>query len=353
MKKQILKTIYVVTFMAAFVLFGAVSLFYKNDIIGNEEKVTLGGVGYKDMAGNFDDYFSKSFGFRDKLVNINNSIKYNIFKQSGEKSVIAGRDGWLFYESALHDYTGENVMTREEAAKAAGVIKEMSDYAKECGTKLIFVSAPNKMEIYGEYMPYYCLEDKSDGNYELLMDELSHTDVDYVDLKEILKEAGDESSVQLYHKEDSHWNNLGAAYAYRAIMQKAGVDFFDYTSLDYTIQDNFDGDLYSMLFPEGSHKDEQVMLDMEQDFYFTSNYRSDDDLVIETANDNASGSVLVYRDSFGNALYQYFAEDFNTAKFTRAVPYDLTGIGDYDVVVIELVERNLANLIDMEPVMPR
>ena len=51
MKKQILKTIYVVTFMAAFVLFGAVSLFYKNDTIGNEEKVTLGGVGYKDMAG--------------------------------------------------------------------------------------------------------------------------------------------------------------------------------------------------------------------------------------------------------------------------------------------------------------
>ena len=47
MKKQILKTIYVVTFMAAFVLFGAVSLFYKNDTIGNEEKVTLGGVGYK------------------------------------------------------------------------------------------------------------------------------------------------------------------------------------------------------------------------------------------------------------------------------------------------------------------
>ena len=116
MKKQILKTIYVVTFMAAFVLFGAVSLFYKNDTIGNEDKVTLGGVGYKDMAGNFDDYFSKSFGFRDKLVNINNSIKYNIFEQSGEKSVIAGRDGWLFYESALHDYTGENVMTREEAA---------------------------------------------------------------------------------------------------------------------------------------------------------------------------------------------------------------------------------------------
>lgn len=87
------------------------------------------------------------------------------------------------------------------------------------------MSAPNKMEIYGEYMPYYCLEDKSDGNYELLMDELSHTDVDYIDLKEILKEAGGGSSVQLYHKEDSHWNNLGAAYAYRAIMQKAGVDF--------------------------------------------------------------------------------------------------------------------------------
>lgn len=353
MKKQILKTAYVVTFMAAFVFFGVASLFYKNETIGNEEKAELKSTGYTQMAENFDDYFGKSFGFRDRLVNINNSIKYNIFKQSGEQSVIAGRDGWLFYERALHDYTGEDVMTREDAVKAAAVIKEMSDYAKECGTKLIFVSAPNKMEIYGEYMPYYYLENTSDGNYELLMDELSRTDVNYVDLKKVMKEAKENSPVQIYHKEDSHWNNLGAAYAYKAIMQAAGIDVFDYTTLDYTAENNFDGDLYSMLFPKGEHKDEQIMLDMEKDFYYTSNYRSDDDLVIETANDNAKGSALVYRDSFGNALYQYFAEDFGTARFTRAVPYDLTGIGEYDVVVIELVERNLANLVDMEPVMPR
>lgn len=352
MKKQIFKIAYVVCFLMAFAVFGVVTLFRHNDDIGNEEKTELTKSTYLTFAGNFDDYFGKDFGFRNELVDINNRIKYVLFGQSGESSVIAGSDGWLFYESALHDYVGEDVISESEAAKIAAVIEQMCEYAQACGTKLVFVSAPNKMEIYGQYMPYYYLENTDDGNYELIMNELGKSNASYVDLKKILKAAAEQSDINIYHKEDSHWNNMGASIAYNAIMDEAGIAASDYSSMNYRIENNFSGDLYGMLFPSGEHKDEQVVFDMEESFYYVSNFRSVDDMIINTANDAAEGKVLVFRDSFGNALYPFFANDFGECEFSRAIPYDLTDISGNDLVVAELVERNLANLLTMLPVMP-
>lgn len=35
-----------------------------------------------------------------------------------------------------------------------------------------------------------------------------------------------------------------------------------------------------------------------------------DDLIITTENADKTGSALLYRDSFGNALYKFFSDDF-------------------------------------------
>ena len=31
---------------------------------------------------------------------------------------------------------------------------------------------------------------------------------------------------------------------------------------------------------------------------------------------------------------------------SRAVPYDMSSVGDYDVIVVEIVERNIKNLLE-------
>ncbi len=74
-------------------------------------------------------------------------------------------------------------------------------------------------------------------------------------------------------------------------------------------------------------------------------------MIISTANDGGNKSVLMFRDSFGNALYPFAANDFEQARFSRALPYDLTDIGAYDLVVIEIVERNIGNLLEYPPVL--
>ena len=51
----------------------------------------------------------------------------------------------------------------------------------------------------------------------------------------------------------------------------------------------------------------------------------------------------MYRDSFGNALIPFVADEFHNGYFTKAVPYNwnLQNEKKADKVVIELVERHI------------
>lgn len=349
-KKQILKIVYIAVFLLALAVPGAWTFLQKQENIGNEDKTDFSDVTYLNLSEKIDDYMSTGFGFRNRLVQMNSSLYLNLFGESAETSVIAGKDGWLFYEEALHDYMGENVLSDIQAAKIAKVLEIAQTCVEAGGADFIFVSAPNKMEIYGEYMPYYCYEDKSDGNYEKVFDALNKYGVSNVDLKALLRDKAANLEYRIYHKQDSHWNNLGAAYVYEAVMNKAGLEYVDFVGSGYDIRTDFDGDLYGMLFPEGNVKDEQVYFNIEGKAYYTSNFRNLDDMIIETANDEMEGTLLMYRDSFGKSLNYFMAESFGNSVFSRAIPYELTDIADTDLVVIEIVERNLANLLEYPPV---
>ena len=122
-------------------------------------------------------------------------------------------------------------------------------------------------------------------------------------------------------------------------------------SQDYgVVKDGYKGDLYEMLFPDKGATDEQVDIRTEYDFYYISNFRNADDLVIQTMNEESTGNLIMWRDSFGILVYPYFAESFYEAEFRREIPYNFTNIGEKDVAIIEIVERNIPWLLDYLPV---
>lgn len=352
MKRKIALTIYIVRFLVIITVCGVMTFFGTHKAIGNEEEADMSGINYLNATEKFDNWASLNFGFRNRLIGLNNRISMNVFGQSGEKSVIVGEDGWLFYESALHDYTGEDVLSDEEIAELAKLITEASEAVTRQGAAAVWVIAPNKMEIYGEKMPYYLIENTADGNYEKLMKALSGTDVNYVDLKKTLTDSRNSFSEPIYHKLDSHWNNIGAGIAYEAVMDSIGLSHTEYSDAGYTMRNNFSGDLYAMLFADGREKDMQAYYDIMPEFLYTSNYRGDDDLLITTSCDTGEGKLLMFRDSFGNALHSFFAADFSEAEFRRSIPYDISDIKGADVVVFEIVERNIPNLIKYPPILP-
>ena len=159
----------------------------------------------------------------------------------------------------------------------------------------------------------------------------------------------------LYYRTDSHWNVRGAALAHDALVAGLGkTDQEPFFSGTYHQGEPHLGDLYEMLYPTGAETEEDAAYDRPFVFSYARPIRSAEDQFIQTENPDRSGSLLMFRDSFGNLLHTFLADAYGQAAFSRAMPYtmsllDQTGA---DTVLIEIVERNLDWWATQAPIFP-
>ena len=295
-----------------------------------------------DFFGDLQKYVNDRFFLRQQLITLDHRIS-NLLWVSGEATVIAGRDGWLFFAQTLEDYTGTDPMSGRELFSAASNVALMEEYCRKTGREFTFVIAPNKNSLYPQFMPDYGAKaEKHDAQrFHGLLDQLG---VRYVDL---FAAFGAEPE-PLYFAHDSHWNSKGAALGADLINRSFGVES-NYFGGDFSGKVPHDGDLYAMVYPGATDPETDPVYGGALNYTFTSKSTKADALTLTTES-GREGKLLCYRDSFCILLFPYLADSYGEAKFSRAVSYDLTGGEDY--VAIELVERNLRYLIQNVPVMP-
>lgn len=294
----------------------------------------------------FDAYFSDHFAFRSKLVNLDGRLKSTLFGTSNTDNVIVGRDGWLYYGETADDFMNINTLSDRAVDNIRRNLELMDEYCKSRGAQFVFTAVPNKNSIYPEYMPFNYIESDNAGNYEKLMKTLSESGF-CLDMAEALRSA--DASIPLYHKTDSHWNNLGAYAGHVRLTEELGVESCSAGTSWFTRNDRL-GDLAAMIYPDEEAKDTNVYNDYEFTYSYEGRFRGLDDLTIKTTAPDKEGKLLMYRDSFGEAILPYMAECFGEAEFSRVVPYRMEGI-DGGSVVLEIVERNIGNLQKYAPVM--
>lgn len=297
------------------------------------------------------NYVGDHFAFRANLITAHNAMLSHFFHTSASKDVVLGKEGWLYYKQTENDYLGKNVMTEQQIENVAHTLHMIQQYVTQNGSQFLFFIAPNKNSLYGEYMPYSAHIFSEQSNAENLIAELQKQDVNYIDFFTIF---GQKEEI-LYHKWDTHWNNKGAALARDSIMRDLGIeDGLQWYDESCSIIKNHKGDLYEMLYPMGKQLDDNVIF--ERDFYYTADneIHSAEDIQIDTTNESKEHSLLLFRDSFGNALYPFLADSFGHSRFSRKMPYTITMMNELgaDVVLIEIVERNIANLAKYAPVFP-
>ena len=300
-----------------------------------------------DFFDEFETYFSENFAFRQQFVTADGHIKSSLAGTSANDDVIVGKKGWLYYGETINDFLRLETLTSREINNIANNLRIVNDCCNKNGADFIFFAAPNKNTVYPEYMPYNYIPSNNESNLERLTSELSGDDF-YFDMKTSLLEL--DSPTALYHKTDTHWNNFGAYAAHTMLMNKLGRKSCGTGSGWYIAHDRL-GDLAAMLYPAEDAKDMQLHNDYEFTYEYTSRFRGLDDITIKTSNSGAEGNLLMFRDSYGEAILPYMAEVYATAEFSRAVPYKLNSVKDGDTVIIELVERNLKNLLKAAPIM--
>ena len=307
-----------------------------------------------DFLSDFGDYFEDHFAFRNELIATNNAVNRSLLT-SGSDSIVVGNDGWLFYSGTLNDYERKNQLSERALQNIAHNLSFVQKYCENRGSDFTFVCPPNKNELYSGKMPYYIVKGEGENNWERLKPYLDEYGVRYVDAYAILKDS-DET---LYMKTDSHWNTKGAIACANAILanSKIGVP-----SSELVTNCNLTGDLERLINPlnPSAEMDSYVKnVNDEEGFKgltwsFSSGNSVEDSTVTTKSNDaNAIGNLVMYRDSFGNALMPFMATAFEKATFSKLVPYNMLLVDDKapSLVVVERAQRHLNYLAEVAPIM--
>lgn len=297
------------------------------------------------------DYVQDHFALRQRFITANAALEAAVFQTSSQDSVLLGREGWLFYRETLDDYLHTDPLTGRELFCAAHTLALLTEYAQSHGASLTFTVAPNKMSLYPQYLPYVGRPLAGADDIDRLIPLLEEQGVAYADLFSPFRKQ----EQVLYHAADSHWTCRGAALAHDILTNVLGLENRTewFTQPGQTAKTHR-GDLYEMLYPTGTALEEEVEFDLPFTFTYLRPIRSAGDQRIQTENPSQAGSLLMFRDSFGNSLYPFLAEDYGQALFSRSMPYQMALLEETgaDTVIIELVERNLNYLVENAPIFP-
>ncbi len=301
-----------------------------------------------DYLSQLREYAGDHFFGRQAMISGWSELNTRLLHTSIADNVILGTEDWLYYGDTLEDYTGLNPMTDREIRAAARNLALVKEYCDSRGVQFLFTSVPNKNTLYPEHMPQRTRFSEV-RNLPRLNARLEALGVPCLDMEQVL--AGEEEV--LYFTRDSHWNSKGAALGADAINAALGRESSYYQG-PFHPEPVHRSDLYDMLYPTGTWMEDDQVYEGALNFTYDRPLHSAEDISIMTTAEGRSGSLVMFRDSFGNLLYPYLADSFGSALFSRSNDY-LMGMLEArsaDCMVVELVERNLDYLLQYVPQMP-
>ncbi len=272
--------------------------------------------------------FERRFAFRPRLVRWQAALRYRLLGVSPLPTVLAGRDGWWYYadDGALEDAGNTPPFSAAELDHWRTTLQRTADWLAARGIAYVFVVAPGKPAIYPEYLPAALHRRAGPSRADQLVAMLrARTTVPVVDLAPALLAA--RTHARIYHRTDSHWNDLGAAIAYREILtavraqapdvpaaapaeafrvdsrEVPGLDLAEMTGLTDLIVER---DL--TLVPRAPRR-ARVIEPANPLPQFA------DGRLVTAIDDATLPRAVIYRDSFGSALVPFLAEHFSRAVF--------------------------------------
>lgn len=299
----------------------------------------------------FDQYYTQNFNLRSLFVSLYHQTSIILFKETGNNQVLLGDNSMLFFKETLNDFQRTSTLSVHDIERLNEVFRIIQLYTSSKAIESYFFVAPNKATIYPEYFPdnYQVFENKS--NLEMLLE--SSLQLPFINVKNALLDHKDIYQEVIYHKKDSHWNQLGAYIAYQEILSEMGLTplSFDESKLEKEV--SWHGDLSVMLYPAFRDLDIQYNLGIEETFIFTRPIRQFDDMQIESRNEHMSNSIVMFRDSFANALIPLISNSFESAHYFRNFPYDFRLLESInpDYLLLEIAERNIPWLLQTTPIL--
>lgn len=208
---------------------------------------------------------------------------------------------------------------------------------------------PNKSQVYGEHMPDYFVKRNTTTKTDELIQYLNEeTSLSIVYPKDKLIAYKNEADV--YYKNDTHWNEIGAFIGYTDLMKTIdpNLEVTDLSDLTIESYESNYGDLSNMA---------SIQSYVSETIYNIKDYKANietelvDSKVDQTyyrykSSTSQEKKLLMFRDSFSDLMIPNISKNFSESVFLKDFKFDKTLIETEkpDVVVLQIVERTIDKL---------
>lgn len=316
--------------------------------------------GWLALPKSFEAYFNDHFGWRNEMIVWTNRARAIGLDSSPLDLVLLGKEGWLFYTGvdSMRDYQGLMRLNRQTLEKIDAKQAEVQRLLSEQGKTYIVVVAPDKQSIYPENLPGNIRKVYPETRFDRIYGWIQqHSQIPILDMRGLISSKKQEAV--LYHRTDSHWNDLGAYYAYAETMNILAERFpvlAPHPLSDYDIsRSTING--FGLAPPISMHTfltDELVTMTprfSRRAHPAEVTYRPPNGAIIfaREIDDPSLPTAMIFRDSFGTALIPFFEEHFRRVVIvwnTPRVDFSLIAAEQPDIVIVEVVERKAFALGD-------
>ncbi len=191
-----------------------------------------------------------------------------------------------------------------------------------------------------------------------------NTDLDIIDVETPIQDAKAKYKKSIYYSNDSHWTQFGAYFAYETIINYIHKDFpnmpspIPFNKIKWGEGDDDNGDLAKLICLNTVIK-RHIYVPVNKrigDFHpikapdypeFLSIYP----MLFYQSKDTLAPKLIMFRDSYSNALIPYFATNFSRQGYLWTPVFYPTIIEKEkpDIVITELAERNIYELLKDTP----
>ncbi|MEM1218824.1 MAG: DHHW family protein [Bacteroidota bacterium] len=298
----------------------------------------------------FEAYFKDHFLGRATVAQGASLLRVQGFSSSPrpDKAVI-GKEGWLYYTSrsdkVFDSQARQNLLSENELINLFARWNRRVRILKERDIAYYQAVWPNKATLYPEYLPVR-MEGLPRGEISKIDQVLAygrelHPSLPILDVRSRLFK--EKEVARLYRQLDTHWNDLGAYYAYQELMTFLGEEAYPLDAFMIDKVETSEGDLMNMLGLCGLRTFSETipMLDYPA-WEQIEKHRTERSNLFVMRNPNAPKQqrLLVFRDSFTSALIPFISRHYSEvyfmwSDFREEVVWELAP----DLVIEAKVER--------------
>lgn len=176
-----------------------------------------------------EKWATANFGFRQPAIRLYNQYVWSCYHKSMNKTVIPGKDGYLYeryfvedyYESRMYRYTDDPQVLRDKFSREARRLAMVQELLAEQGTTLFVAVLPGKDILYPEYLPPRDTMTREPlvRAYPEYLRQFDRYGVNYVDVLAWFKAIKGTVDYDLMTKGGTHWSNIASVYAFDSIMR--------------------------------------------------------------------------------------------------------------------------------------